>query len=103
MITEKNSFSDNVDTFMFFSLYSVISGNTNTDIDAAIAAMGLESYRIPELLLLIDTSHYHEFCPTNYGHCDMVILYSRMLEIFLMCSIAPIPLTTIANKEWGYR
>jgi len=30
-----------------------------------------------------------------------VILYGRMIEIYLTCSVAPIPFATITNKEWG--
>jgi hypothetical protein len=30
-----------------------------------------------------------------------VILYGRMIEIYCACSLAPIPLATMANKEWG--
>jgi hypothetical protein len=30
-----------------------------------------------------------------------VILYGRMIEIYLTCSVAPIPLATMANREWG--
>jgi len=133
MITEKNSFSDNVDTFMFFkwifkawvavlivahtfditmavfdmaqhvisNAAGVIGGSTNIDIDAAIAAMDLESYGIPELLLLMIQSFIMSFAMRIMGIVIMVILYGRMLEIFLMCSIAPIPLATMANKEWG--
>ena len=133
MITEKNSFSDNVDTFMFFkwifkawvavlivahtfditmavfdlaqhvisNAAGVIGGSTNIDIDAAIAAMDLESYGIPELLLLMIQSFIMSFAMRIMGIVIMVILYGRMLEIFLMCSVAPIPLATMANKEWG--
>ena len=30
-----------------------------------------------------------------------VILYGRMMEIYMVTSIAPIPFSTMANKEWG--
>ena len=30
-----------------------------------------------------------------------VILYGRMIEIYLYISIAPIPAATVANREWG--
>jgi len=133
MITEKNSFNDNVDTFMFFkfvfkawvavlivahtfditmavfdmaqhvvsSAAGVISGNTNIDINAAIASMNLESYSVPELLLLMIQSFIMSFALRIMGIVIMVILYGRMIEIYLMCSVAPIPLATMTNKEWG--
>lgn len=33
--------------------------------------------------------------------CIFLIVYSRMLEIYLTTSVAAIPLSTMANKEWG--
>ncbi len=30
-----------------------------------------------------------------------VILYVRMIEIYLYTSIAPVPLATMTNREWG--
>jgi hypothetical protein len=30
-----------------------------------------------------------------------VILYGRMIEIYIYCSIAAIPFSTLGNKEWG--
>jgi len=133
MITEKNSFSDNVDTFMFFkwifkawvavlivahtfqitmavfdlaqhvvsSAAGVISGNTAIDIDAAIAAMDLEAMEIPELLLLMIQSTVVRFALQAMGIIITVILYGRMIEIYLTSSVAPIPLATMTSKEWG--
>ena len=133
MITEKNSFSDNVDTFMFFKWIfkawvavlivthtfqitmavfdlaqhvvsgaaGVISGNTAIDIDAAIAAMDLEAMGIPELLLLMVQSTVVRFALQAMGIIITVILYGRMIEIYLTSSVAPIPLATMTSKEWG--
>lgn len=33
--------------------------------------------------------------------CIFVVTYGRMLEIFLVTSVAPIPFATMANREWG--
>ena len=33
--------------------------------------------------------------------CVFIIIYGRMLEIYLTCSIAPIPFATMVNREWG--
>jgi len=133
MVTEKNSFHDNVDTFMFFKYFfkawaavfilahtfditmavfdvaqhvisnaaGVIGGNTAIDIDAAIAAMDLPSYGIPELLLLMIETFLVSFCLRIMSIVITVILYGRMIEIYLTCSVAPIPLATMTNKEWG--
>jgi hypothetical protein len=79
----------------------VISGNTAIYINSAIAAMDLASYGIPELLLLMIETFLVSFCMRIMGIIITVILYGRMIEIYLTCSIAPIPLATMANKEWG--
>ena len=33
--------------------------------------------------------------------CIFVVIYGRMIEIYLTISIAPIPIATMANREWG--
>lgn len=39
----------------------------------------------------------------SWGHTIsiFVIVYGRMIEIYLVTSIAPIPMATMANREWG--
>ena len=114
MVTEKNNMHD-IETFMFFKWIfkaffavfivtntfnitmavfdmaqhivsgaaGVIGGDTNIDVAEALAAMqeGLEDMEIPELIT--------------------VILYGRMIEIYLYCSVSPIPFATMTNREWG--
>ena len=79
----------------------VINGSTAIDINAAIASMNLAAYGIPELLLLMLETFIVSFCLKIMGIVITVILYGRMIEIFLMCSIAPIPFATFTHKEWG--
>ena len=33
--------------------------------------------------------------------CIMLVVYGRMIEIYLVTSIAPIPVATMVNREWG--
>jgi hypothetical protein len=33
--------------------------------------------------------------------CVFLIIYGRMIEIYLTISIAPIPMSTMVNREWG--
>ena len=33
--------------------------------------------------------------------CIFIIVYGRMIEIYMVTSIAPIPMATMANREWG--
>jgi len=79
----------------------VIHGSTAIDIDAAIAAMDLAAYGIPELLLLMLETFIVSFCLKIMGIVVTVILYGRMIEIYCMCSVAPIPFATMTHKEWG--
>jgi len=81
------------------SAAGVISGSTAIDIDAAIAAMDLPSYGIPDLLLLMITTFIVSFALQIMGIVITVILYGRMIEIYLTCSIAPIPLAAMTSKD----
>ena len=33
--------------------------------------------------------------------CVLIVIYGRMIEIYLVTSIAPIPMATMTNREWG--
>lgn len=33
--------------------------------------------------------------------CIFIIVYGRMIEIYLITSVAPIPMAAMANREWG--
>jgi len=33
--------------------------------------------------------------------CNFLIIYGRMIEIYFVTSIGPIPLAAMANREWG--
>lgn len=41
------------------------------------------------------------FTMTALSICIFVIIYGRMIEIYLMTSMAAIPLATMVNREWG--
>jgi len=34
--------------------------------------------------------------------CIMLVVYGRMIEIYLTVSVGPIPLATMVNREWGH-
>lgn len=81
----------------------VISGSTSIDAEATIEAMqaGLEAMEIPELLLLTVETMLISFCMKIMAILITVIVYGRMIEIYLYCSVAPIPFATMTNREWG--
>lgn len=35
------------------------------------------------------------------GICIFLVIYGRMIEIYLVTSVGPIPMATMANREWG--
>ena len=81
----------------------VISGSTSIDAAAALSSMqaGLEAMEIPELLLLVIETGLVSLCMKIMSVLITVILYGRMIEIYLYCSAAPIPFATMTNREWG--
>jgi hypothetical protein len=85
------------------SAAGVISGTTAIDIADTIAALrsGMDAMELPELLLLTVETMLVSLCMKIMGVLITVILYGRMIEIYLTCSVAPIPLATMANREWG--
>jgi hypothetical protein len=85
------------------SAAGVIHGSTAIDVDDTLDALrtGMDAMEIPELLLLTVETMLVSLCMKIMGVVITVILYGRMIEIYLTCSVAPIPLATMANREWG--
>jgi hypothetical protein len=92
-----------VGQYVVSSASGVISNDTNIDIDATMDAFraSMETMEIPELLLLTVETMLVSLCMKIMGVVITVILFGRMIEIYLTCSVAPIPLATMANREWG--
>lgn len=81
----------------------VISGSTNIDIAATLDEMrtGMEAMGVGELLGLAIETLIVSLCLKIMSILITVILYGRMIEIYCTVSIAPIPVATMANREWG--
>jgi len=81
----------------------VISSHTYIDISSVLASMdaGLRAMSIGELLVLLMETSLLQFCMSIIGICITIIIFGRMIEIYLYCSVAPIPFATFTNKEWG--
>ena len=81
----------------------VISGSTNIDIAATLDEMrtGMEAMGIGELLGLAIETLIVSLCLKIMSILITVILYGRMIEIYCTLSIAPIPIATMSNREWG--
>lgn len=80
-----------------------ISGSTAINPDRMISAMNtaMESMGIPELMMLSIETALISLCMKLLSVLIMVILYGRMIEIYLYSSVAPIPFATMTNREWG--
>lgn len=81
----------------------VINTNAAIDVDSTLATMTatLETMEVPELILLVMETAAVSMCMKIMSVLITVILYGRMIEIYLTCSVAPIPFATMTNREWG--
>ena len=81
----------------------VVIGNVNidiashfTDLEARLMEMG-----VGELLGLWLQSFIVGISMWFLTICIFLIAYGRMIEIYLVTSVAPIPMATMVNREWG--
>ena len=81
----------------------VISSDTAINVETMLDAMetAMESMNIGELVVLALESMLVSLCMKILSVLITVILYGRMIEIYLTVSLAPIPFSTMANREWG--
>ena len=62
----------------------------------------LEAMELGPLLGIFLQSFFVQFTMTALNIVIFVIVYGRMIEIYLMTSLAPIPFATSANREAGH-
>lgn len=81
----------------------IISGNTSIDIASTIATMQteMEAMELGGLVQLALETMIISLCLKIMSILITVILYGRMIEIYLTVSVAPIPFATMTNREWG--
>ena len=81
----------------------VIHGTTNIDITSTLDTMrtSMEAMGVGELLGLAIETLVISLCLKIMSILITVILYGRMIEIYCTGSIAPIPIATMSNREWG--
>ena len=83
------------------SASGVISGSLDMNIAMADIAEQLAVMGVGELIGLFFESAILRVVMKAVSVCVFLIVYGRMIEIYLTISIAPIPLSTMANREWG--
>lgn len=85
------------------SAAGVLNGDTAIDISEAIADIEttMEAMEIGDLVVLTLETLIVSFGMKIMSVVITVIMYGRMIEIYLYTSVAPIPFATMSNKEWG--
>lgn len=72
---------------------------TPADFDAMVDA--LKTKGLGTLIGIALETGLVKFSLTILSILITVILYGRMIEIYIYCSVAAIPFSTMGNKEWG--
>ena len=81
----------------------VIVSNTAIDLSALITDMEarLQAMDVGTLFGLWFQTMLVSVVSWALTICIFIVTYGRMLEIYMVTSVAPIPLATMANREWG--
>jgi hypothetical protein len=81
----------------------VISAQTSINVDSMITAMetAMESMSVGDLVILALETFLVSLCMKIMSVYITVLLYGRMIEIYLYSSVGAIPFATMSNKEWG--
>ena len=75
---------------------SINIASVTTDLETRLMAMD-----IGPLFGLWFQSLFVGFTMWALTICIFIIVYGRMIEIYLVTSVAPIPMATMVNREWG--
>ena len=83
---------------------TAISGSTSLDVQDTLTNMfnsQIDTMGIGELIGLGMETMIVSLCMKIMSVLITVILYGRMIEIYLYVSVAPVPFATMTNREWG--
>jgi len=82
----------------------VIVGDTAIDLNSVVTDMNatLDAMETGELIGLWFQSLVMGLTMNALSICIMLVIYGRMIEIYLTVSVGPIPLATMVNREWGH-
>jgi hypothetical protein len=81
----------------------LVSTTAAIDTSTALATIesSLDTMELGELAMLAVETAVVSLAMKIISVLVTVIMYGRMIEIYLSCSVAPIPIATLANREWG--
>ena len=85
------------------SASGVVAGNASIDISSVTADLDtrLMEMDLGPLFGLWFQSLFVGITMWALSICIFIIAYGRMVEIYLVTSVAPIPMATMTNREWG--
>ena len=80
----------------------VIIGNTSIDIDSLVGDLqtSLEAMSLGGLIGLWFQSLFVGLTMNILSICIFLVTYGRMIEIYAVTALGPIPLATLGNAEW---
>lgn len=81
----------------------VIIGDTSIDVGSVITDLEvrLEALGTGELFGLWFQALFVGLTMNALSICIMLVIYGRMIEVYLTTSIGPIPLATMTNRDWS--
>ena len=85
------------------SAAGVVISETNIDVSSVLGSLDtkLAAMELGPLFGLWFQSLFVGLTMSALTVCIFVVIYGRMIEIYLVTSIAPIPMATMVNREWG--
>jgi len=85
------------------SAAGLVAGNTSINISSVVTDLEarLEAMELGPLFGLWFQSLFVGICTWAITICIFIVIYGRMIEVYLVTSVAPIPMATMANREWS--
>ena len=87
----------------FIRLTNLIPELLDIDISGVVGDLEtqLADWSVGALLGLWFQSVFVGLCTQILSICIFLVIYGRMIEVYLVTSIGPIPFATMVNREWG--
>ena len=85
------------------SASGVMISDASIDISTVLTDLEsrLEAMEVGPLFGLWFQSLFVGICTWALSICIFIVIYGRMIEIYLVTSLAPLPMATMLNREWG--
>ena len=85
------------------SASGVIISDTSIDMNSVIGDIEsrLTDMEVGPLLGLWFQSMFVGICTWALTICIFIVIYGRMIEVYFVTSVAPIPMATMMGREWG--